>query len=148
MEIRKATLEDIDLLVENRIEFVCSIRTIENIEEYTLYTRTYFQNHLEDDALIVYIAIEAGKIISSSLLSIYETIPISCISGKTGLLLNVYTLEPYRHQGLAYELLTLLIAEAKRLGVIKIRLDYTDDGYHLYKKAGFKELDREMVLVL
>lgn len=63
-------------------------------------------------------------------------------------MLNVYTLEAYRHQGLAYDLLTKLIEEAKRLGVGKIQLDYTDDGYPLYKKIGFVELDREMILKL
>ena len=72
----------------------------------------------------------------------------SCLNGKTGLLLNVYTLKAYRHKGLAYSLLTKLIEDAKRLGVGKIQLDYTDDGYPLYKKIGFKKLDREMGLKL
>jgi len=49
---------------------------------------------------------------------------------------------------LAYQLLTKLFAEAKRLGVEKILLDFTDDGYPLYKKTGFEKLEREMVLKL
>ena len=148
MEIRKANLNDMDLLMENRIEFVLSIRDLPDVAEYSRKTRDYFEKHLEDGTLLVYLAIEDGRIISSSLLSIYETIPISYLSGKTGLLLNMYTLEAYRHQGLASLLLSKIIDEARALGVVKIRLDYTDTGYPLYKKFGFVELDREMALNL
>jgi GNAT superfamily N-acetyltransferase len=148
MEIRKANLNDMDLLMENRIEFVLSIRDLPDVAAYSLHTRAYFEKHLTDDTLLVYLAIEDGRIISSSLLSIYETIPISYLSGKTGLLLNMYTLEAYRRQGLASLLLSKIIDEARALGVVKIRLDYTDAGYPLYKKFGFVELDREMALNL
>ncbi len=149
MEVRKAKLSDIDMLVDNRLEFVCSIRTIANKEEFRMHTREYLQKHLEDGSLLCFIAINDEKIIASCILCIYETLPVpSCLSGRTGLLLNVYTLKEYRHQGLAYSLLSQLINEAKLLGVGKIQLDYTDDGYPLYKKIGFEKLDREMVLKL
>lgn len=149
MEIRKVKLEDIDMLVDNRLEFICSIRNIPNIDEFKMNTKEYCKKHLEDDSLIAFIALDNGKIVASCILCIYETLPIpSCLNGKIGLLLNVYTLKAYRHQGLAYSLLTQLIEEAKRLEVGKIQLDYTDDGYPLYKKLGFEKLDREMVLKL
>lgn len=149
MEIRKAILNDINMLAENRLEFICTIRDIENKEDFFISTQSYLQNHLADDSFISYIAVDDGKIVSSCILCIYDTLPIpSCLNGKAGLLLNVYTLKEYRHQGLAYTLLSKLINEAKQRGVGKIHLDYTDDGYPLYKKLGFKELDREMVLKL
>lgn len=149
MEIRKVKLSDIDMLVDNRLEFVCSIGNIANRDEFRMHTREYLQKHLEYDSLLAFIATDNGKIVSSCILCIYETLPVpSCLNGKTGLLLNVYTIKSYRHQGLAYSLLTKLIDEAKRLGVEKIQLDYTDDGYPLYKKIGFEKLDREMLLKL
>lgn len=149
MEIIKVKLSNIDMLVDNRLEFVCSIRNIANRDDFRMHTREYFQKHLEDDSLIAFTAMDNGKIVASCILCIYETLPVpSCLNGKTGLLLNVYTLKAYRHKGLAYSLLIKLIEEAKRLGVGKIQLDYTDDGYPLYKKMGFEKLDREMVLKL
>lgn len=149
MDIRRAKLSDIDMLTDNRLEFVCSIRNIENIEKFRTKTREYLQKHIEDDSLISYIAVDEGKIVSTCILCVYETLPTpSCLSGRTGLLLNVYTLDAYRRQGLAYNLISMIIEEAKKLGVGKINLDYTDAGYPLYKKLGFKELDREMVLKL
>ena len=149
MEIRKVKLSDIDMLVDNRLQFVCSIRNIADRDEFRMNTREYAKKHLEDNSLIAFIAMDNGKIVSSCILCIYETLPVpSCLNGKIGLLLNVYTLKDYRHQGLSYSLLTQLIEEAKLLEVGKIQLDYTEDGYHLYKKIGFEKLDREMVLKL
>ncbi|MDD3224130.1 MAG: GNAT family N-acetyltransferase [Clostridium sp.] len=149
MEIRKIKSSDIDILIDNRLEFVCSIRNVKNIEEFRIHTRRYIEKHLEDNSLIAFIAVDNGKIVSSSILCIYETLPVpSCLNGKTGLLLNVYTLKEYRHQGLAGRLLIKIVEEAKKLEVVKIQLDYTDDGYQLYKKMGFKRLDREMILKL
>ncbi len=149
MEIRQVKLSDIDMLVDNRLEFVSSIRNITNRDEFRMRTREYLQKHLEDDLLLAFIATDNGLIVSSCILCIYETLPVpSCLNGRAGLLLNVYTLKAYRYQGLACSLLTKLIEEAKGLGVGKILLEYTDDGYPLYKKMGFEELDREMVLKL
>ncbi len=149
MDIRKAKLSDIDMLADNRLEFICSIRNIEDKEEFRARTKEYLRKHLEDNSVISYIALDNEKIVASCILCIYETLPIpSCLNGKTGLLLNVYTLKDYRRQGLAYSLLEKLIDEARQLGVGKIRLDYTDDGYPLYKKLGFEKLEREMALKL
>lgn len=149
MVIKKAGKDEIDLLTENRMEFVSLIRDISNKDEFKENTRKYLKNYIEKDNLISYIAMEQEKIVSSCILCIYETLPTpSCINGKSGLLLNVYTLEGYRRKGLAIKLLEKLIQDAKALGVDKILLDYTDDGYGLYKKLGFEELDRQMRLKL
>lgn len=149
MVIRRACLADLDKLVENRLEFVSSICDISKKAEFKSRTREYLQRHLEGDTLLAFITENNGKIIASCILCIYDTLPTpSCLNGKSGLLLNVYTLKEYRRQGLAYRLLTQLIEEARRLEVKKIQLDYTDEGYPLYKKLGFEKLEREMVLKL
>ena len=147
MQIRKATQDDMDSLADNRLEFVCLIGDIQDPAEFRSKTKEYLQKHMEDHSLLSFIAVDEGKIVSSGILCIYETLPIpSCLSGKCGLLLNVYTHKDYRRQGLAANVLTELIAEARQLGVGKIQLSYTDDGFPLYKKLGFETLDREMVL--
>jgi Acetyltransferases len=149
MEIRKAEISDIDILTNNRIEFVTSITSIQDINEFRAVTKKYLENHLNDGSLLCYIVVEEGRIIASCMLCIYTTIPIpSCLNGKSGILLNVYTAKAYRRQGLASMLITKLIDDAKALGVHKILLDYTDDGYPLYKSLEFKELDRQMELKL
>jgi ribosomal protein S18 acetylase RimI-like enzyme len=56
----------------------------------------------------------------------------------------MYTIPSYRGRGLADRLLQELIADAKRAGVGKIRLSATADGYPLYKRFGFIDLELEM----
>jgi hypothetical protein len=99
MEIRLATYDDIEMLVDNRMEFVTSIRNIANEAEFRKETKKYLENHIEDGSMFFYICVEEGKIISSCLLCINQTIPTpSSLNGKSGLLLNVYTIEGYRRK--------------------------------------------------
>lgn len=149
MEIKRATRDDIELLVDNRMEFVTSIRDIVNEDEFRLETRLYFDSHLEDGSIVCYIGVDEGKIVSSCILCIYQTLPTpSSLNGKNGLLLNVYTVIDYRRKGLAKMLLTKLIQEARDLKISKIHLDYTEAGYPLYCSLGFMKKDHEMCLNL
>lgn len=149
MEIRKATKADIDLLVENRMEFVKSIRDIANEDEFKIETKKYLDCHLEDDSMLCYIGVDEGKIVSSCILCIYQTLPTpSSLSGKNGLLLNVYTVIDYRRRGFAKKLLTQLIQDAKSSKLSRIHLDYTEDGYPLYCSLGFVKKEHEMSLNL
>jgi|AGTN01.1.fsa_nt_gi Acetyltransferase (GNAT) family. len=149
MEIKKAGIEDIELLAENRLEFISLIRTVDDRDELYKQTMAYLQRHINDGTMLSYVAIDEGKIASSCILCLYEAMPTrSCLSGIYGLLLNVYTIKDYRNKGLSYNLLTRIIKDARQIGVGKIQLTYTDDGYPLYKKLGFEKNDREMSLKL
>ena len=149
MEFRRANRADMDMFLDNRIEFVTSIRNISDIESFKQSTRQYLQEHIDKDDLIIFIATEESRIVSSCMACIYQMVPLpSCPSGKLAELLNVYTIEEYRNKGYAIKLLHMLIEEVKNCGVKKILLDYTDMGYPLYKKLGFKELDRHKELSL
>ena len=80
---------------------------------------------------------------------IFQTAPLpSCPEGKTAELLNVYTKSGYRRKGLAEKLVNMLLAELKQKDVRKIVLEYTDDGFPLYQKLGFTEIDHQMQLRL
>lgn len=69
-------------------------------------------------------------------------------TGKRAHLMNVYTNSQYRRQGIAYQMLEMLIDEAKEKGVTEISLDATEEGRHLYKKCGFVDSIECMVLNL
>lgn len=149
MEYRRAKLEDIDLFVKNRIEFITSIKEISNIEDFKNQTKQYIKEHIEKDDLIIFIAIDKNRIISSCMASIFQTVPKpSCPKGINAELLNVYTIKEYRRNGYAEKLLNMLIQEIKNLGVEKIILDYTDMGLPLYQKLGFTILQNQMQLKL
>lgn len=69
-------------------------------------------------------------------------------TGKRAHLMNVYTNQAYRRQGIAMQMMRILIDEAKEKGVTEISLDATKEGRTLYKKLGFTDSDECMVLDL
>ncbi|MCR6516231.1 GNAT family N-acetyltransferase [Clostridium sp. LY3-2] len=149
MEIRKAKRKDIESLIENRIEFLSLIRDIDNEDELRVALKDYLEKHIEDDTLVIYIGLINNKIVASAILTIYERIPTAaCISGKMATLLNVYTVKEYRRKGFAKEIVRNILRDAKEIGVVKVQLEYTDDGYELYRDLGFSPLNREMAIIL
>lgn len=149
MDYRMANRSDIELFVKNRIEFVTSIRTIEDITVFENKTREYLYAHIEKDDLIIFLAMNDGNIVASCMACLYETAPLpGCLSGKIAELLNVYTQTEYRRKGHAITLLNLLIEETKKRGGEMMLLDYTEDGLALYKKLGFTLLEHRMILKL
>ncbi|WP_195964657.1 GNAT family N-acetyltransferase [Clostridium cuniculi] len=149
MKYRRANRDDIDLFVKNRIEFVTSIKEINNIEDFKNRTKQYIKEHIEDDDLIIFIAIDKNRIVSSCMASIFHTVPKpSSPKGINAELLNVYTIKEYRRKGYAEKLISMLIQEVKNLGVEKIVLDYTDMGLPLYEKFGFTTSHNQMQLKL
>lgn len=137
-----ATESDLDQLVTMRMEYLeedfgdISIR-----EESQIKSRLpgYFMKHLGKDCK-AYVARDGEQIIATVLMVIEER-PANphYLTGTTGVLLNVYTKEYYRHQGHADKLVRMAIAEAKEKGLSNITLTATRDGYGLYKKIGFVE---------
>lgn len=65
-------------------------------------------------------------------------------TGKRAHLMNVYTREAYRGQGIAKMLVNMLMNEAKEKGVTHISLDATDMGRPLYASLGFHDSEEYM----
>lgn len=149
MEFRKGTPEDLEMLTQNRMDFVTSIAPAENLGDFRQATRQYLAEHLRDGSLFYYVCIDGGRIVSSCILCVYRTLPIpSSPGGKSGLLLNVCTVREYRRRGLAKTLITRLIEDARAMGLRKLSLDYTDAGYPLYRSLGFVKCNRDMEMRL
>lgn len=149
MEIRRATIKDLDRLIENRIKFVSDIGDIPSPEEFSESTSKYFKSHIEKEDLIIWLAVDKDEIVATVEFCIYEIMPtLSSMCGKTGLLLNVWTDENYRRQGLATKLLNNTIEDAKKSGVMNISLKATDQGRPVYEKLGFKNIPNGMEIKL
>lgn len=147
MEYRQGTRNDLELFLENRMEFASSLKELPDTAGFRKSTETYLKEHIDQDDLLIFLALDNEKIISSCMACIITTAPLpSRLSGKSAEVLNVYTLKEYRRQGHAAKLLNMLFEELKRRGIPKVVLEYTDDGFPLYQTLGFKDLDRQMVL--
>lgn len=94
----------------------------------------------------------------TTLLAMDGSIPIACATlcyktciptlghptGRRAHIMNVYTAEGYRRQGVAKELMLALHAEAASRGVTEITLDATDEGRRLYEVIGYLPSDECM----
>lgn len=142
MNIRKATIEDIDLLIKLRIDYLLTdIGSLSRAEESAirLQLKTYFLEHINNNFVAI-LAEEAGKVLGTAFLAIAEK-PANptFLTGKTGTLLNVMTYPEYQKKGIAGKVVTTIIKEAKHLGVSSLDLLATQAGKSLYTKLGFAE---------
>ncbi len=142
MNIRKATIEDIDILIKLRIDLLLALcGSLASDEEIAIRSQlsTYFFKHINHDFLAILAEID-NNVVSMAFLVISE-MPASpeFITGKRGTLLNVFTYPEYRRMGFATKVISLIIEDAKQYGVSMIDLDATQDGKLLYEKLGFTE---------
>lgn len=141
MQIRKATVQDTDLLIRLRLDYLREDQGELSPEEQALITnqlRDYFTTHLSMGDFIALLAGEGQKTMAVAFLVITEK-PANpaFITGNTGTILNVLTYPEYRRRGIAYELITALIGEARGQGVSQLELSATAQGRPLYEKLGF-----------
>ncbi len=149
MEYRKATLSDIDALCRLREDM---LREEEDYPEAFLVmllknTREYIQNSLADGSLCAWVAEKEDGIIAMGSAA-YFTLPPNdwCPNGKTAYIGSVYTLPSFRKQGIATQLLSLIIGEAKERKCQRILLNASDMGRPMYERLGFVDFPSAMAL--
>ena len=148
-EIYKATDADIEELMSVRIEMLRIVNGLAQdapfSDELVECSREYF---LHGDQTTV-LAKDEGRVIGCASISYMTLMPtFSHPTGKRAHLMNVYTNEAYRGQGIARKMVSLLIDEARGRGCTEISLDATDCGRPLYEKLGFSANAEGMVLSL
>ncbi len=137
-----ADVKDIPVLVENRIKFLLEIQgqksenEIETLrQELTLYN----ERAIPSGEFIAFIAEYENHAIAFSGLVIQAIPPsFTIINGKIGYVLNMYTLPEYRGNGICPKLMDLIVEKGKELGLFKLYLNATKDGYQVYVNKGFK----------
>lgn len=147
--IRKAdaSLEDAAL----RIRLDC-LRDVDNLgdwtfpEDFLAETREFFRSADQTTLLAFDSGSPAGEIpIACATLCYKRCIPtLGHPTGRRAHLMNVYTAEGYRRQGIARRLVETLHAEARQRGVTEITLDATAEGRRLYEALGYRASDECM----
>ena len=147
--IRRAIVEETDALLELRKETLCKVNNLEKDHEFDSllieFSRGYFLNGNQTTV----VAEDEGALIGCASLSYVEVMPT--LMHPTGIrahLMNVYVREQYRRQGIARQMIKLLIDEALLRGVTEITLDSTEAGRPLYENLGFCERKEGMILTL
>ncbi len=138
----KAIPENIDKLIDIRIAYLSEDYGELSDEQTSVIKKSltgYYEHHLNSD-LFVYTAWDGEIIVGSCFLLVTEK-PAnpSFPHGKTGSVLNVYTMPEYRRMGIASHLMHELIDDSRSFGLDFIELKATEDGYNLYSSLGFAD---------
>ncbi len=141
--LKKLTISDIETIVEYRIIFLKEAQGFPSKElELSLRKslRQYFTKSLENNSFISWIAEYENKSVGFSGMVIREQpgnfeIP----KGKTGYILNMFTLKEFRNNGIGSLLFQKIIDEANQLNLDRIELHATQDGEPIYRRSGFSE---------
>jgi len=142
MNVEMAENKDITSLTELRIAYIKEDHG-ELIEDDAAKIRkdlpVYFEKNLNKN-IFCYLIREKGEVVACAFLLVVEK-PLSPVfmTGKTGTVLNVYTIPAYRRKGYAKRIMEKLLLDAVEKNLSSVELKATDAGYHLYKSIGFAE---------
>jgi ribosomal protein S18 acetylase RimI-like enzyme len=90
-----------------------------------------------------------GASVGTAVLLLFPRLPTPALPpDREGYLLNVYTRPAWRGRGVASALVAAAVADARALGLARIRLHATAEGQPVYAAAGFRPRTDEMELRL
>ena len=134
---RRLNEADLDTFIEMRINQLREEGATEDID-LAPSLMDYYLRHIADDTFISWLAVDEDKIVGTSGISIVEKPPyFGCPSGRISLLSSMFTDKAYRRQGIARELLSRVVDEARKRGCGTVQITASDMGVMLYSDFGF-----------
>ncbi len=154
IEVKNAKIQDLDLLLDWRMEVLSHVfseefksLTAEQIETIRENNRRYYISEMPSGGHIACFAYSGTEIVGCGGVCIYDEMPSpDNLGGKCAYLMNIFTRQEYRHQGIATRVVEHLIAEVKARSIEKIYLETSADGERMYRKLGFKDMKGYMKL--
>jgi ribosomal protein S18 acetylase RimI-like enzyme len=152
--LRKATLNDIDILIDFRVKFLKEIQdppSAKEMEVFRISLKEFFLSKMKSNKFIAWLAESSYEIIATSGLSFLQKPPhFINMTGKFAYIMNMYTNPKWRRKGIGAALLEKLFEEIKKKGIQSVVLHATPSGKPLYEKYGFRENDgdKEMIIKL
>ena len=132
---RFAAREDADTLIRLRLAYLEEDHGGLDPDARSLLRQqlsSYFPRAL-GSTLVAVLAMEGSRAVSTACLVITEKpANLAFPTGKTGVIMNVYTLPAYRRRGME-----MLIDEARRRGLSSLELSATEQGRTLYEALDF-----------
>ena len=138
IEYRKLSEKELDTFIHLRINQLREEGAKEDIDLKPALL-DYYKRHMKDGTFVSWLALDGNNIIGTSGMSFVEKPPyFGCPSGKIGLLSSMFTNPNYRRNGIAKELLSRIVNEAKQYGCGTIQITASDMGVKLYTDFGFE----------
>lgn len=150
IQIRQATLEDMDLLMQWRMEVLHEVFAIppeQSVTELEEENRQYYQKELPRGGHIACFACMGEEVVGCGGMCLYHEMPSpDNPNGKCAYLMNIYARPQFRRQGIGDRIVRWLIGQAEQRGITKIYLETSEDGRPLYREIGFTEMPDMMKL--
>ena len=137
IQYRKMTPSDVDNFISMRIKQLREEGATEDIDLIPAL-KDYYGRHMADGTFVSWLAVDGEKIVGTSGMSFVEKPPyFSCPTGRLGLLSSMFTDPSYRRMGIAKELLSRVVDEARKYGCGSVQITASDMGVLLYTDFGF-----------
>ncbi|MBD5444793.1 MAG: GNAT family N-acetyltransferase [Lachnospiraceae bacterium] len=137
LEYRRLTENELEVFIDIRINQLREEGAKENIDLKPAL-KDYYDRHMSDGTFVSWLALDGDKIVGTSGMSFVEKPPyFGCPNGKIGLLSSMFTDKEYRRQGIAKELLSRVVNEAREYGCGTVQITASDMGVLLYTDFGF-----------
>lgn len=134
---RRLTEKEIDTFISMRIAQLREEGAKQDIDLRPAL-EDYYKRHMADGTFVSWLALDGDKIIGTSGMSIVEKPPyFGCPSGRIGLLSSMFTDGEYRRRGIAKQLLSRVVDEARQRGCGTVQITASDMGVLLYTDFGF-----------
>ena len=145
---KKLTPGEVDAFITLRIRQLREEGATEDIDLVPAL-KDYYARHMADGTFVSWLAMDGDRIIGTSGMSFVEKPPyFSCPNGRIGLLSSMYTDPAYRRRGIARELLSRVVEEARAYGCHVVQITASDMGVLLYADFGFVKNGNFMQLKL
>lgn len=131
---QKLTKKELDTFIQMRIRQLREEGATEDIDLVPAL-QDYYNRHMSEGTFVSWLAMDGDRIVGTSGMSFVEKPPyFGCPSGKMGLLSSMFTDPEYRRKGIAKELLSRVVEEARAYGCGTVQITASDMGVLLYPK--------------
>lgn len=137
IQYRRMIDTDLDTFISMRITQLREEGATEDIDLVPAL-KDYYSRHMSDGTFVSWLALDGDRIIGTSGMSFVEKPPyFGCPTGRIGLLSSMFTDPDYRRMGIARELLSRVVEEARNYGCGCVQITASDMGVLLYTDFGF-----------
>ena len=137
IDYRRLTENELDTFINMRINQLREEGAKEEIDLVPAL-KGYYTRHMADGTFVSWLAFDGDDIIGTSGMSFVEKPPyFGCPSGRIGLLSSMFINPNYRRKGIAKELLSRVVNDARDYGCGTIQITASDMGVKLYTDFGF-----------
>lgn len=134
---KKLTEKELDTFIQMRIRQLREEGATQDIDLVPAL-KDYYNRHITDGTFVSWLAMDGERIVGTSGMSFVEKPPyFGCPSGRIGLLSSMFTDPDYRRMGIAKELLSRVVEEARAYGCGTVQITASDMGVKLYTAYGF-----------